>query len=260
MIFGMPYLLETSSPAQAAALCAEAGLTFVELNMNFPACQVRNLDPAELMRLRHDCGIFFTFHVEEDANPFSFNPAVRRAWLDSLRDTLILAQAVDALIVNMHLPRGVHITLPETRVDLHEAYREETFEAARSLRDMADRLLEGSDVCLTVENTDGWTAFEKSLVDFLLESPNFGLTLDIGHCHAAGDADLPFFLDRRDRLAHMHAHDAQGRRCHLALGDGEIDLTACLALSADAGARVVLETKTVAALRTSVSRLPSLLP
>ena len=54
----------------------------------------------------------------------------------------------------------------------------------------------------------------------------------------------------------MHGHDAQGSRCHLALGDGDIDLAERFAWAERRGARVVLETKTVAALRASVARLP----
>ncbi|MGN0763962.1 MAG: TIM barrel protein, partial [Aristaeellaceae bacterium] len=96
--------------------------------------------------------------------------------------------------------------------------------------------------------------------DLLLASPRFGLTLDIGHCHGAGNADLPFYQERAKRLIHMHGHDALGRKNHLALGDGEIDLAARFAWAEENGARVVLETKTVAALRTSVVRLPAYLP
>lgn len=50
----------------------------------------------------------------------------------------------------------------------------------------------------------------------------------------------------------MHIHDAKGSSNHLALGDGEIDLKQRLGMAHDAGARVVLETKTIDALKKSI--------
>ena len=55
--FGMPFLLETPEIEDAARLCAELGLSFVELNMNFPACQTDKLDPQLLYRLRRKYGV-----------------------------------------------------------------------------------------------------------------------------------------------------------------------------------------------------------
>ena len=49
--YGMPFLLETPTIADAAALCAELGLSFVELNLNFPECQAERLDVQQLRRV-----------------------------------------------------------------------------------------------------------------------------------------------------------------------------------------------------------------
>ena len=68
---------------------------------------------------------------------------------------------------------------------------------------------------------------------------------------------MPFFLAHEDRLLHFHIHDGTETppRNHLALGDGDIDLPARLALARRRGARCVLETKTVEALKRSVGWL-----
>ena len=68
---------------------------------------------------------------------------------------------------------------------------------------------------------------------------------------------MPALLSREDRLVHFHIHDGteQPPRNHLALGDGEIDLPARLALAEKRRCRCVLETKTVDALRRSVEWL-----
>ena len=254
--FGMPYLLETPEIEDAARLCAELGLSFVELNMNFPACQAQRLDPQLLYHLRREYGIFFTLHLPEEFDPFTFAEPVRRAWMDVLQDALTLAQALDMPIVNMHLPKGVYITLPEEKVYLYQRYAAEYALAAESLCAVCEQALAGSGVRVAIENTSGFAPHERQAIRTLLRSEVFGLTLDIGHSHTAGNCDESFYRELDSKLIHMHGHDAQGSRCHLALGDGDIDLAERFAWAARRGARVVLETKTVAALRASVARLP----
>ena len=107
---------------------------------------------------------------------------------------------------------------------------------------------------IAVENTDGFRGYEQKTIDYLLESPKFGLTWDIGHSKAVLEKDMPFLLERRDRLIHFHIHDGteEPPRNHLALGDGEIELENRLELPKSRNARCVLETKTVAALKESV--------
>lgn len=255
MIFGMPFLLENKSVEEACALCAELGLSFVELNANFPACQAERLDIDELRRLKDRYGISFTFHVEEEFDPFAFQRGVRAAWIASFQDALRLAKALEMPIVNMHLPHGVYITLPAKKVYLYERYHSEYRAALTEFRQMCEAELRGTDMHICIENTNGFRPHEQGAADFLLESPVLGLTLDIGHLHGAGRVDLPYYEKNAGRLMHMHGHDAMGRKDHLALGDGEIDLKAYFAWAGRNHARVVLETKTIAALRTSVNRL-----
>jgi len=253
--FGMPFLLETPTIADAAALCSELGLSFVELNMNFPACQADALDMQELYELKRRYGICFTIHLEEGCDPFCFNRGVRRAWLDSIRGTLTIAQAIDAPIVNMHLPKGDYITLPDRKVHMFEHYQEDYQAAVEELRDMCRRELKDSNTRICIENTNGFAPYEQTAISMVFESGVFGLTLDIGHSHAVADRDIPFYHAFDRMMIHMHAHDAKGSSNHLALGDGEIDLTDRFAWAKRNGARVVLETKTIDALRTSVARL-----
>lgn len=255
MDFGMPYLLEMQSIADCCALARELGLSFVELNANFPACQLETLDPAELHRLSRQYGLYFTLHIEEECDPFTFNDAVRAAWLKSIRHALEIAAALRMPIVNMHFPHGVYITLPERKVYLYEQYEAEFAAALLEFRTLCEEALTGTSTRIAIENTNGWMPHEQQAIAFLLESSVFGLTLDIGHSHGVDNVDEPFFHQHEDKLIHMHGHDAQGRKNHLALGDGEIDLAARFAWAKRCDARVVLETKTVAALRTSTARL-----
>lgn len=260
MDFGMPYLLEMHSIDECCALAHELGLQFVELNANFPDCLLEVLDPVELHRLGRKYGLYFTLHIEEEFNPFTFNSTVRAAWLKSMRHALSIAAALQMPIVNMHFPKGDYITLPDRRVCLYDYYAEAFKAALSEFRTMCEESLSGTSTRIAIENTNGWKAHEQRAIEYLLESPMFGLTLDIGHSHGVEDADEPFFRQHDDRLIHMHGHDGAGKKNHLALGDGEIDLRGRFAWAKRREARVVLETKTIAALRTSVARLPEFLP
>ena len=86
----------------------------------------------------------------------------------------------------------------------------------------------------------------------------FGLTLDVGHLCAAGNADADFFAAHADRLRHMHLHDCRGGQDHLPLGAGALDWRGALALARARGVRAVVEVKTEAALRASVRALREL--
>ena len=159
----------------------------------------------------------------------------------------------------MHLHRGVYITLPDRRVFLYERYSAAYRKGLDTLRALCEDELAGSPVRVCIENTGGFMPHEQEAVLYLLESPFFALKLVVGHLHAAGGGDLPFFVAHQGRLCHMHLHDAKGPKNHLALGDGEIDLPARVAFAKACGCRIVLETKTVEALRRSVPYLRRLL-
>ena len=259
MLFGMPYLLECGSPEGAAALCRELGLDFLELNLSFPDCTLAQLTPERLTALRERYGIVLTFHLDELLNPCAYEPAIREAWHGSVRRAIGLAREVGAPSVNLHWERGVYVTLPDRVVYMNQMYREAYLAQVLAFRQVCAEASRGR-VNVCVENTDGWLPFQREAIELLLEEPCFGLTLDIGHSHCTGGTDEDFFAAHADRLRHMHAHDARGSKCHNAFGTGDIDLRSRLSLAKRAGANVVLEVKTVEALRQTVSRLPAFLP
>ena len=136
-----------------------------------------------------------------------------------------------------HIDGSKHLFTPEKVVDIERTI--------------------GSDIMMAVENTDGFREYEKKAMAFLLESPKFGLTWDIGHSKATHEKDVPFLMEHQEKLIHFHIHDGTETppRNHLALGDGEIHLTERLRTAEKSHARCVLETKTVQALKQSVQWL-----
>ncbi len=263
--FGMPTLIENRTPAENVALCARLGLRFVELNMNFP--EYRPGAPAweECEALGRAAEIYFTIHLDENLNVADFNPLVTEAYLETVRRTVETARRLlplrdrfgdpaKPLILNMHMHHGVHITLPDRKVQLYARDEDRYLADCRRFRDLCGEWIGDAPILIAVENTDGFRPYEEKAVGLFLEKPWFGLTWDIGHSKAAGERDEPFLTARAGRLVHFHIHDGTEKppRNHLALGDGEIDLAARLALAERCRCRCVLETKTAEALTRSV--------
>lgn len=259
MDFGMPFLLETKTQADCIALCERLGLQFIEWNMNFPQCQLANLKANELNCIRSEKGIYFTIHLEENLNVCEFNSKVRQAYLDTVVETIGLAKQMEVPIINLHIAKGIYITLPDRKEFLYGSFPDFYRNCMLEFRVLCEKAIGESEIMMAIENTCGFECYEKEAIELLLESKCFGLTLDIGHSHAAQDVDIPFYETHSDKLIHMHAHDARGTDNHLAFGDGEIDLRQRLDMAVRANARVVLETKTVQALTQTVQRKESFL-
>ena len=269
MQFGMPTLIENHTLEDNAALCEALGLRFIELNMNFPEYQVDQLEQTEaLTRIAERHRLYYTIHLDETLNIADFNPLVSRAYLETVRRTILAAKALlplrdrygdpaQPLTLNMHMHHGIYITLPDRKVQMYERDFGTYMQAFAAFRSRCEEWISGSDIMIAVENTDGFRDYEQKAIAYLLESPKFGLTWDIGHSKAIGEKDVPFLLEHRERLTHFHIHDGTETppRNHLALGDGEIDLQARLKHAEARGARCVLETKTIDALRQSVQWL-----
>ena len=267
--FGMPTLIENRTLQDNISLCAGLGLRFIELNMNFPEYQLEGLEQADrLLEAADAAGIYYTIHLDENLNIADFNSLVTGAYLETVRRTIAAAKKLlplrdrygdpsQPLTVNMHMHHGIFITLPDRKVQMYERDRDVYLASWRRFRDLCGEWIGDDPLRIAVENTDGFRSYELDAMDLFLESPVFGLTWDIGHSKAAGEKDVPALLSREDRLVHFHIHDGteQPPRNHLALGDGEIDLPARLALAEKRRCRCVLETKTVDALRRSVEWL-----
>ena len=266
MQFGMPTLIENRTLEENIALCSRLGLDFIELNMNFPEYQLNCLEKTDrLLHAARQAGIYFTIHLDENLDIADFNPLVSDAYLETVRRTVMAAKKLQELCerygdgcqpltLNMHMNHGIHITLPDGKVQMYERDFDRYIRSYEAFRFLCGQWIGTGNVMITVENTDGFRDYEKKAVDCLLGSPKFGLTWDIGHSKAAEESDVPYILEHRQRLVHFHIHDAiqVPPRNHLALGDGEIDLPERLGMAGTQNARCVLETKTVEALERSV--------
>ena len=254
--YGMPTLIEFDTIEENVALARGLGLDFIELNMNLPQYQLGVVDKDQLIYQSKKYGIFYTIHLDENCDPCDFNDYVSKAYLRTVKDTIELAKQLGVGILNMHLSKGVYFTLPDEKVFLFEKYKDVYLKKMTAFRDMCEDEIGGDSIKICIENCSGYQPFHKEAIDELLKSKVFALTWDIGHDHCTGGGDGEFILERRDRLVHMHVHDAINsngiKRDHLALGTGELDIGKYLQIAEERGCTVVLETKTSETLKRSV--------
>lgn len=256
MVFGMPTLIELKGLEETLELCGKLGLDFVELNMNLPQYQLNHLEKIEeLKELKDKYHLFYTIHLDENLNVSDFNPLVAKAYMETVERTIHVATKLDIPILNMHMNHGVHFTLPERKVKLFEQYKETYLESILRFRELCEKAVGDDNICITIENTDGFTDYEKEAIELLLQSKIFALTWDIGHSNSCDNKDEPFIMRHEERLQHFHIHDGSNKANHLTLGTGEIDLIKRLNVAMQHNCRCVVETKTVDALRQSIQWL-----
>lgn len=255
LILGMPTLIETSTLEESAELCSELGLDFIEINMNLPQYQRNTIDINLVKKLISDKNIFFTIHLDENINVCDYNMEVAKAYKDTVLWSIELAKELKIPVLNMHMNAGVYFTLPDEKVYLFDKYKDVYLNSLKEFRDICTKAIGNNEIKICIENCDGYREFMKEGINLLLESKVFGLTWDVGHDYCLGGIDSQFILVHADRLCHMHIHDAKGKKNHLALGTGEIDIEDKLRIARKNNCRCVLETKTVVGLKQSVKHL-----
>ena len=253
--YGMPTLIETDTLEECAKLCSELGLDFIELNMNMPQYQLTKIDVDYFKKVADKYGIYYTIHLDENLNVSDFNPYVAEAYTKTVADTIEIAKRLDIKVLNMHLAKGVYFTLPDRKVFLFSEYKKQYIKSIIDFRDMCENAIGDADIKICIENCDGYEDFQKEAIELLLESKVFALTFDVGHNHGIGGTDEDFIMEHKEHLYHVHLHDAKGKKNHLALGTGEMDIKKYINLAKEQNCRVVLETKTIDGLKRSVEWL-----
>ena len=251
--FGMPTLIETKTVQEMVALCGELGLSFVELNTNFPLHQPHLLDAEELNALAEEYGITYTIHLNDEMPVAEFSPSVADGYRQAVLQAIELAKKIGAKKLNMHLAEGAHYTMPDKIVYFYDAYLDDYLRGMAPFREWCEEAIGDSGIMICMENVTGFRDFQLAALEILLQSSVFGLTLDIGHNYCTCGVDEKWIMDHADCLHHMHMHDAKdGKKDHQALGAGEIEIPRFVELAQKHNCTVVLETKTVSGLRDSV--------
>ena len=255
MKYGMPTLVECLDIYECRNVAVESGLDFIEINMSFPQYQPSSLDAAVLREISSKDGIFYTIHADEMLNPFDFNPKVSECYFDVMRDTIRFAKEASIPIINMHLLKGVYVTLPGKVILLNDVYRDNYIEKVKQFVKMCEEEIGNSGVKIAIENVDSnpFTESQLEALPIFLGSAAFALTLDTGHEFCLDFQDSFVFDRYSEKLLHMHLHDAKGKSAHLPLGEGNVNISD--KISVLKGGTCLIEVKTIAGLKSSVEYL-----
>lgn len=256
MKFGLPTLVECEDIYACADLAERLSLDFIEINMSFPQYQTAALDACALRALMTEKGIFYTIHADEQMNPFDFNDSVSACYFEIMRDYIRFAKELEIPVINMHLLKGVYVTLPGKVILLTDVYRDAYLARVKEFIEMCEREIGDAPLKIAIENVDSnpFTTSQIEALEYFMDSPVFALTLDIGHDTCLSHKDRAVFDKYPDKLVHMHLHDSDGRSAHLPLGTAAVDASATIALLPP-DKTCLIEVKTIAGLEDSVKYL-----
>ncbi len=252
MKFGMPALVECKDALECARLASSLGLDFIEINTSFPQYQPSEELIIQLLELKKQYNVFFTVHADEALSPFDFNQKVSECYFDIMRDTISMAKRIGCPVINMHLQKGVYVTLPGKVILLTDVYFEEYLTRVKKFIKMCEDEIGDSGVIIAIENVDSnpFTESQIKALEYFMQSPIFALTLDTGHEAALDNKDTFVFEKYPARLCHMHLHDCVGKAPHMPLGEGNINVLDKIAKFG--GNTCLIEVKTIDGLKKSV--------
>ena len=256
MKFGMPTLVECRDIFECVDVAKKNGLDFIEINMSFPQYLPYALDADKLLEITKKEGISYTIHADEMMNPFDFNDSVSQCYFDVMRDTIRFAKRVNIPVINMHLLKGVYVTLPGKVILLSDVYYDNYIEKVRQFVKMCEDEIDNAPLKIAIENVDSnpFTESQMKTLPIFMASDKFALTLDTGHEYCLGFVDSHVFDEYPEKLVHMHLHDAKGKSAHLPYGDGEVEILDKLSMLKN-GDTCLIEVKTIAGLEQSVKYL-----
>ncbi len=259
MKYGMPTLVECADICECIDVAKKYSLDFIEINTSFPNYQTDALDTARLCKLARENDLFYTIHADEQLNPFDFNKSVSECYFGVMREHIRFAAAIGAPVINMHLLKGVYVTLPGKVILLTDVYKSEYMARVREFISLCESEIGDRELKICIENVDSnpFTSSQRQALELFMQSPVFGLTLDVGHDKCLGGSDRDVFDKYHGKLCHMHLHDSNGKSAHLPLGTADVDVASMLDLLGEKG-NCLIEVKTVAGLDESVKYLKSI--
>lgn len=254
MKLGMPALIEFNTIEENIELCKELELNFIELNMNFPYNMIDNIKASYLRKLSDR--FEFTMHMPDDADIASFYKDVRCGYLKLFLDTIEWAKEAKVNILNMHIPKGAHMTLPDKKVYINEKYSEEYIqnfiESIKIISDLASKY----GILICIENSSNFELnYVQKILDKVLLLDNIFLTWDVGHDYISNYSDKKVLMKYMNKIRHMHLHDAKQSKDHLILSVGELNIKECINFACEHNLTTLIEVKSKDALVKSVQNI-----
>ena len=249
MKLGMPQLYEYERVEDNLILADELGLDFVELNLNFAYCR-REMEEGHLEALFRKYGLEATLHFYDEGDLATYDE-VADAYLSLLRKYAHLGRGY-VKIINVHIISGPVVTISGVKNYIYEKEFEEYSERLLKNLKKAEKICSENGIALVLENTDYLAKFVKKTYKILSEN-NFKFNYDVGHDRVDGDFLLNEVIPELNlEFTEMHVHDSLGKKCHLAIGEGDCELSNYKKFMDNA--YVLLEVKQKSDLITSVPR------
>ena len=250
-MLGMPILYEFDSLEENFKLANKLGLDFVELNLNFGYCR-KEMEEGNVKELLDKYNLKATLHFYDEADFGSYDEVVA-AYIQKNKKYTELGKDYIS-IMNFHNVPGPVVTIGGVKNYIYakeyDTYIKKLINNFKFINDYLAQF----DIKMVIENVDGAENADflfKNYIEFKKEG--FRFNYDIGHDNRSGSELFNFIQKHELKFDEFHFHDANKKGCHIALGDGDIDLKYFKDLAIKNNAWVLLEVKSSEDLIKSVS-------
>ncbi len=254
MKLGMPVLFEYDNVEDNLILAQELGLDFVEWNLNFSYCRDVLEDQKKFEELTKKYNQEITLHFYDEAD-FGIYEEVAQAYYTLLEKYLKLGNK-KIRTLNIHLIEGPVVTISGVKNYIYEKEFDTYIKRFDSFLKKVEKLCNQYDCILVIENSKT-VPYMTRTYDYLNKA-NYKFNFDIGHDECNGNILLNYSKNNEMPFKEFHIHDSDGKRDHLNLGDGNIDIKYFKELAIKNDSYVVLEVKSSSDLRSSVKTFKAL--
>ena len=249
ILLGMPQLYEYDNIEDNLKLAKKLGLDFIELNLNFGYCR-KEMEQGTVKDLLNKYNLKATLHFYDEADLASYDEVVDAYLVLLERYCKLGSDYVDSM--NIHLIPGPVVTISGVKNYIYEKEYDEYISRFIKNLKRAEDICKKYNIRMVIENTDNIPSFTSRVYKDLYNA-GFKFCYDIGHDHLSYDIVANTIKEVPLEFQEFHFHDGLGRKkCHLTLGEGEIDLKKFKELAIKHNAYVNLEVKQASDLIKSV--------
>ncbi len=244
-MLGMPTIIDFSTVEENVDFALKNNYEFIELNLNLPYVQKFILSGKVPNK-----NLKYTLHFFDEADLGLYDEVVNGYML--LLDKYLSYAHTYVKQVNFHLNIGPIVTVSGNKNYIYNLYFKDYIHRLIINVNMIKYYCNKYKVDYVFENIESLPFILKT---FNLLKKNFYFTYDIGHDITSGNFLNKFFYDHIDRFKEMHFHDSTHEKCHLALGEGFLDIKKIYNDVKDKIEYIVIEVKSKSDLEKSIKYL-----
>ncbi|MBE6130704.1 MAG: sugar phosphate isomerase/epimerase [Erysipelotrichaceae bacterium] len=248
MKLGMPILFEYDSLIDNVKLAKQLGFEFIELNLNFSCCR-DELSNKEIIEYLINSDLEFTIHFFDEFDAASYDEVVE-GYIKILENYLELSKDLNIKLLNIHLNEGPIVTISGIKNYLYEKEYNLYISKLKNNLSKIKKLLNKYNIELVLENVKTPNFIVNTYIDLVKEG--FSFNYDIGHDYIDKNIIIDLIDKHNLKFNEFHFHDAMNKKCHLVLGEGNMNLSYYKSLITDQ--YVVLEVKSSNDLIKSIKR------